>query len=119
MPVRELVSRDMHRISLGGHGVEFVLERRRGRRGVGLRVDEQGLKVSAPVSMSLARVEALVRESERWVLRKIAEWSGKRVAPAQWNDGAQLPWLGGHLTLRLVHGTRARATRDANILRVA
>ena len=119
MPVRELVSRDAHRLSLGGAGVEYVLERRRGRRGVGLRVDEHGLKVSAPVSMPLARIEAIVRESERWVLRKVAEWSGKRVAPLAWIDGAQLPWLGGHLTLRLVPGSRARATRNGNELRVA
>jgi len=119
MPVRELVSRDAHRLSLGGTGVEYVLERRRGRRGVGLRVDEHGLKVSAPVSMPLARIEAIVRESERWVLRKVAEWSGKRVAPLAWIDGAQLPWLGGHLTLRLTTGSRARATRSGNELRVA
>ena len=119
MPVRELVSRDVHRLSLGGHGIDYVLERRRGRRGVGLRVDDEGLKVSAPISMPLARIEALVRESERWVLRKLAEWSGKRVAPQQWTDGAQLPWLGAHLTLRVVHGSRARATRDGDELRVA
>ena len=119
MPVRELVSRDAHRIALGGHGVDYVLERRRGRRGVGLRVDEHGLKVSAPMSMPLARIEAAVRDSESWVLRKVAEWSGRRVAPLQWLDGAQLPWLGGHLTLRLEQGARARATRDGNELRVS
>ncbi len=119
MPVRELVSRDAHRIALGGHGVDYVLERRRGRRGVGLRVDEQGLKVSAPISMPLARIEAVVRESERWVLRKVAEWSARRVAPLQWGDGVPLPWLGGHLTLRVTHGSRARARRDGNELRVA
>ena len=51
MPVRELVSGDAHRIALGGHSVDYVLVRRRGRRGVGLRVDELGLKVSAPLSM--------------------------------------------------------------------
>src|SRR5258708_24039069 len=114
MPVRELVSRDAHRIALGGHGVDYVLERRRGRRGVGLRVDEQGLKVSAPISMPLARIEAVVRESERWVLRKVAEWSARRVAPLQWGDGVPLPWLGGHLTLPGTHGSRARPRRDGD-----
>jgi len=118
MPTRELVTRDAHRIALGGQAVDYVLERRRGRRGVGLRVDGHGLKVSAPVSMPLARVEFFVRESEHWVLRKIGEWSGKRVTPLEWRDGAQLPWLGGHLTLRLASGERARATRDGGELRV-
>jgi hypothetical protein len=86
---------------------------------VGLRVDEQGLKVSAPMSMPFARIEAAVLENERWVLRKVAEWSGRRVAPLQWIDGAQLPWLGGHLTLRLAQGSRARATREGNELHVS
>ena len=119
MPTRELVTRDAHRISLGGQPVDYVLERRRGRRGVGFRVDGHGLRVSAPVTMPLARIESLVRESERWVLKKIGEWSGKRVTLLAWHDGAQLPWLGGHLTLRLAPGSRARATRNGQELRVA
>ena len=119
MPTRELVSRDAHRIAIGGESLEYVLERRRGRRGVGLRVDERGLAVSAPLGMPLARIEGFVRESERWVLRKVAEWSERRVAPLQWVDGARLPWLGGFLTLRLARGTRARATREGAELRVS
>ena len=119
MPTRELVTRDAHRISLGGAPVDYVLERRRGRRGVGLRVDGRGLKVSAPVTMPLARIESLVRDSETWVLKKIREWSGKQVTPLSWEDGAQLPWLGGYLTLRLSPASRARARRDGDALRVA
>ncbi|HUQ27918.1 MAG TPA: SprT family zinc-dependent metalloprotease [Usitatibacter sp.] len=118
MPTRELVSRDAHRIALGGRSIEYVLERRRGRRGVGLRVNGRGLSVSAPVAMPLARVEALVRESESWVLRKVAEWSGRRITPLEWSDGAKLPWLGGFLTLRVAAGTRARAVRDGTEIRV-
>ena len=118
MPTRELVSRDAHRIALGGRSIDYMLERRRGRRGVGLRVDERGLAVSAPLAMPLARIEALVRESEPWVLRKVAEWSGRRVTPLAWSDVAQLPWLGGFLTLRIAGGGRARAVRDGGELRV-
>ena len=119
MPTRELVTRDAHRIALGGQAIEYTLERRRGRRGVGLRVDGHGLRVSAPATMPMERIEALVRESEAWVLRKIAQWSGKRITPLQWEEGAKLPWLGGHLTLRLANGSRARATRDGAELRVS
>ena len=79
MPTRELVSRDLRRLELGPEVVDYMLVRRRGRRGVGLKVDETGLTVSAPATMALSRIEALVRESERWVLRKIAEWSHRRV----------------------------------------
>ena len=94
MPTRELVSRDAHRIALGGQGIDYMIERRRGRRGVRFRVDGGGLAVSAPLTMPLERIEALMRESQQWIVRKVAEWRERRVEPLEWRDGARLPWLG-------------------------
>src|SRR3954467_7609352 len=99
MPTRELVSRDLHRRMLGEGELAYVLVRRRGRRGVGLKVDENGLTVSAPVTMPVSRIEALVRESEAWVLKKIDQWRLRRAPVVDWVDGARLPFLGGGLTL--------------------
>ncbi len=118
MPTRELVSRDAHALALGGERVDYVLVRRRGRRGVGLKVDEHGLTVSAPITMSHARVEALVRESERWVVRKIAEWKSRRVPVVSWRDGAALPFLGADVTLRLAEGGATRVERRGEELHV-
>ena len=118
MPTRELVSRDLHRLELGAECLDYVLVRRRGRRGVGLRVDATGLTVNAPSTMPLARIEALVRESERWILRKVAEWSARRVAPLEWVDGVPLPFLGGTLALRLAAGGRSSVERFEDELRV-
>jgi hypothetical protein len=115
----EVVSRSLLRLPLGAGHVDYVLVRRRGRRGVGLKVDENGLTVSAPITMPLAGIEALVRESERWIVRKVAEWSGRRVPPIAWVEGAMLPYLGGTLRLELMTASRAGATRDAGSLRVA
>lgn len=118
MPWRELVSRDLHRLALGDEKVEYVLVRRRGRRGVGLKIDETGLTVSAPSTMALARVEALVRESERWVLRKIAQWSARQVPRVEWTEGAAFPYLGGTLELRLRSGPRTSVEAADSELRV-
>ena len=116
MPTRELVSRDARRMALGADTIEYVLVRRHGRRGVGLKVDENGLTVSAPSTMALAKIEGLVRESERWILRKIAEWSHRKIAPVQWREGERVPFLGGGLTVRLGRGARSRADRkDAEL----
>ncbi len=116
MPTRELVSRDTRTLSFGADAVEYVLVRRYGKRGVGLKVDENGLTVSAPSTMPLAKVESIVRESERWILRKIAEWSHRKVAPVDWREGERIPFLGGGLTLRLARGARSRADRrDAEL----
>ncbi|HEX6633551.1 MAG TPA: SprT family zinc-dependent metalloprotease [Usitatibacter sp.] len=107
----ELLTRDVRRLALGEDVVEYVLVRRRGRRGVGLKVDENGLTVSAPLSLPLSRVEALVRESERWVLRKVAEWRTRQVPRVAWRDGERLPLLGEDLVLRLAGGPRPAAQR--------
>jgi predicted metal-dependent hydrolase len=118
MPSRELVSRDLRRLALTARDVEYLLVRRRGRRGVGLKVDETGLTVNAPATMALSRIEALVRESERWILRKIAEWSARQVPKVEWRDGAPLHFLGEAIVLRLVPGARAQAQLAAGELRV-
>jgi predicted metal-dependent hydrolase len=118
MPSRELVSRDLHRLALGGGAVDYMLVRRRGRRGVGLKVDEGGLTVSAPVTMARSRIEGFVRDSERWVLRKLEEWRARRSPPVEWTDGARLPWLGGGLALSIAPGARNHAERVDGELRV-
>ena len=84
MPTRELVSREARRIALGERALDYVIERRRGRRGVRFRVDGRGLAVSAPLAMPLARIEGLMRESEQWIVRKVAEWSERQVTPKHW-----------------------------------
>ncbi|HXZ48386.1 MAG TPA: SprT family zinc-dependent metalloprotease [Usitatibacter sp.] len=118
MRAREVVSRDVRRLTLGADPVEYVLVRRRGRRGVALRVDADGLTVSAPATIPLARVEAMVRESGRWVLRKIAEWKTRQVPRVRWEDGARLPFLGAEIVLRLAPGGRAGAVLAGSELRV-
>ena len=119
MPRRERVSRDLRRLALGERHIDYVLVRRRGRRGVGLKVDETGLTVSAPSAMPLVRVEALVRNSEPWVLRKIEEWRSRQVPPVSWEDGALLPYRGIDLALRTRAGSRARADQVGAELQVA
>ena len=119
MPRRDLVSRDLKRLALGERHIDYVLVRRYGRRGVGLKVDESGLTVSAPSAMPLARVEALVRESEPWVLRKIEEWRSRQVPLLSWEDGAPLPYRGIDLVLRTRAGPRLRAERVGAELQVA
>lgn len=113
----ELVSRDTLRVALGGEAIEYTLVRRRGRRGVGFRVDHDGLTVSAPATMARARIEALMRESERWIARKVAEWRARPVPRIEWRDGTELPYLGGSVRLAIVPGPRSEVVLDEGTLR--
>ena len=119
MPALELVSRDLRRLVLGAQTLDYVLIRRRGRRGVGLKVDESGLTVNAPATLPVTRIEALVRESERWVLRKIVEWRSRQVRPVAWVDGTALPYLGRDLQLRVCEDARAGVDLCAGELRAS
>jgi predicted metal-dependent hydrolase len=110
-----MAERDARRMDLADGTLDYVLVRRRGRRGVGLKVDETGLTVSAPLSMPVGQIESLVRDSELWILRKVAEWRHRQVPAVAWVDGARLPFLGGGLTLRLFRG-RSGALREGSEL---
>ena len=109
MPVREPPARESRTLLLRAGRVDYTLVRRRGRRGVGLKVDSSGLTVSAPLTVPVARVEKMVLESESWVLGKLEVWRTRQVPVQRWEDGVALPYLGGFLTLRLGEAKRAAA----------
>ena len=61
-------------IRLGGREVEYRFVRRR-RRTLGITIDADGLKVSAPLHAPWRDIEGFVREKERWILAKLDEWA--------------------------------------------
>lgn len=61
-------------IRLGDREVEYRFVRRR-RRTLGITVDADGLKVSAPLRAPWRDIEEFVREKERWILAKLDEWA--------------------------------------------
>jgi predicted metal-dependent hydrolase len=105
------------RIVLGSHAVEFAL-RRSSRRSIGFMIDDDGLRVTAPRRVTLAEVDNAIRAKQRWILSKLHE-RGERHArrmhkPAmRWEDGAQLPYFGGDITLRLAAAERSHCHFDS------
>lgn len=88
-------------IALAGQTVPYVLSRGR-RRSIGIRIDQRGLRVGAPLRASLADIEALLHKHAAWVLEKLDLWQSRQVAQRfTVVDGARLPWLGGELSLQL------------------
>jgi hypothetical protein len=55
---------------LEGRAVEFRFERRR-RRTIGIRVNEHGLSVAAPLRAPWREVEGFLHEKARWILEKL------------------------------------------------
>ncbi|GAB3398983.1 M48 family metallopeptidase [Massilia agilis] len=106
----------LRRIVLGAHAVEFAL-RRSARRSIGFMIDDDGLRVTAPKRVTLAEVDNAIRAKQRWILSKLHERGERRVQrlqkpPLVWEDGAQLPYMGGELTLRLEPAARSHCRFD-------
>lgn len=92
-------------IALDGHAVDYLLIRKRGKRGVSLRVDHRGLAVSAGLSTPLSEIEKMLTGHRRWVLKKVAEWAPRRIPEMRWESGTELPYLGGTMPLQVLAAT--------------
>ena len=110
---------------------EFVLEyslRRSTRKSIGFMIDDDGLRVTAPKRVSITEIDNAIRTKQHWILSKLKERRERRAArlekpPIEWVDGAQLPYLGADITLRLLVGGRNRssynpATRELSMVMV-
>jgi predicted metal-dependent hydrolase len=86
-------------INLAGREVEYTLKRSR-RRTLGFSISHEGLVVAAPQRLGQREIERGLREKSGWICGKLDEWA-QRPKPQQLllETGAQLPWLGGTLTL--------------------
>ena len=107
----------LRRIQLGPHSLEFEL-RRSSRRSIGFMIDDEGLRVTAPRRITLAEIDNAIRAKQRWILTKLHERGERRALrqkkpPVQWVDGAQLPFLGADITLRLQPAQRSSCVFDA------
>ena len=93
-----------HAVALNGHRVDYKLVRRRGRRGVGLKVDGSGLTVAASLTTPISAIEGMIGQHANWVTKKLGEWAHRRVAPQRWETGATVSFLGEPLTLMVDSG---------------
>jgi len=94
------------RIELKGVTVDYQLQRS-ARHTLGLRVDDRGVRVGAPLALPLRDVEGFLRQHADWLLDKLAQRSA-RLAPVVFRaeEGARLPVLGEPVVLSLDHGAR-------------
>lgn len=101
-----------HCLALQGHQLDYKVIRRRGRRGVALKVDGTGLTVAASLTTPMSVIERMLGQHEQWISKKLGEWAGRRITPQSWLTGAKVLFLGESLTLMIEPGfKRARVDR--------
>jgi len=104
-------------IALDGRRVDYKLVRRRGRRGVGLKIDGTGMTVAASLTTPIGNIEDMIGKNSGWVLKKLGEWAHRRVQPQLWQTGATVYFMGEALTLMIDAGsTRVNVEHALNHL---
>ncbi len=106
-------------IALHGALLHYLLRRSARRRSIGLRVNAQGLTVSAPPCTPLHDIEAVLCQRAVWIARCMAQATqhkSAQQAAAQWRAGGSVPFLGTPITLRLAGTASATLQGDELLL---
>lgn len=91
-----------HRAALlAGQHISYTLKRSNRRRSIGLRIDDRGLTVNAPLRASERWLHSVLQDKAHWVVEKLDSWQQRKPAEMRWVDGETIPFLGELLTLRV------------------
>lgn len=91
-----------HRAALlAGQHITYTLKRSNKRRSIGLRIDDRGLTVNAPLRASERWLHSVLQDKAHWVVEKLDSWQQRKPAEIRWMDGETIPFLGELLTLRV------------------
>lgn len=81
------------------------LLRRSNRKSIGLRINDEGLIITAPLWAADHHIEDALQSKKPWILRKLQERQARLEQQAMsqtvWQDGGLMPYLGVSIQLQL------------------
>jgi predicted metal-dependent hydrolase len=93
---------EQRNIHLSGKEINYTLKRSGYRRSIGLRIDDRGLTVNAPLRASEKWLHSVLLEKAGWVIDKLDSWKSRKAPPIAWAEGARIPFRGEEFVLQLV-----------------
>jgi predicted metal-dependent hydrolase len=109
---RPLTLFDSRFIRLGASFVEYRFVRG-ARRTVKITVDGTGLSVAAPLRAPFREIESFLRDKERWILAKLAEWArAPRAQALRLETGALLALRGERVAIEIREAGRSSVRRE-------
>lgn len=82
-------------------GIPVTVKRSARRRTVALQVRPGAVTLYAPQRVPLSQLQDILSRRHDWVTRHLAQYAARPVTAQAYTDGAELPFLGETLTLRL------------------
>jgi predicted metal-dependent hydrolase len=118
LPPPDTASKQRH-IHIGSRIVAYDLRQAANRR-LAMTIDERGLHVGAPRSLSLRAVEDFIRSHADWVVKKLDEYAS-RPSPRHLTirDGSRVPVLGGEVVVRVREGANRAHWGDDELVLAA
>lgn len=105
-----------NQLLLAGRWIDFRFRRGR-RRTIGLKIDAHGLAIAAPSRTPWREIEAFARRQERWIVRKLEQWTAaERPPPLQGHSGERLPIHGADVMLEVRAGRKAVALEGERLV---
>ena len=121
----DLPAANLRNVVVANEVLRYRLQRVR-RRTIGFQINDTGLTIRAPRSITLREIEAAIVKNHQWIRTKQVAWRAwraqqQRAVPCL-NDGGAVKYLGQTATLRLTWGAAIDATSfdaDTNEVRLA
>lgn len=88
-------------VQLSGKEISYTLKRSGYRRSIGLRIDDRGLTVNAPLRASEKWLHSVLLEKAGWVVDKLDSWQARKAPTIIWANGERIPFRGEEFTLLL------------------
>lgn len=87
-------------IVLNGQKIDYTFKRSK-RRSIGLRINESGLTVSAPLNEPLTSIESVLSKKANWLIKHLTHRENNQSTQLLWEKESTFPLLGQpwHLTL--------------------
>ena len=80
-------------VSLNGREIAYTLKRCK-RQSIGLTIDHQGLRISAPPQTPHLHIDAILHKKADWITKKLDQWQNKKSLVISWAHDATYPLLG-------------------------
>ena len=110
---------EQRNVHLSGKEVSYTLKRSGYRRSIGLRIDDRGLTVNAPLRASEKWLHSVLQEKADWVVKQLDKWQSRKAPPIFWAEGASIPFRGEQFILTLIPRTRgAKPSLHGEVLHV-
>lgn len=104
------LSRDPEVLLVGR--VEVLLKRSASRRTLGLQVRNGVASAHAPLRMSRELILGFLEAKRDWLEKHVRQQQAQQPVVREWREGDLVPFLGGTLTVRLIHASRAARRGD-------